>query len=147
MIINKEEKNLLLAGLYEIRIKTKVLLFNYYLPILNKSKLKNKKSKIEKLMKRIEEDNESCVISTIDSLHKSNKQPLRLGIYRHFKGAKYQVLSKSEHTETGETMVVYKALYGEYKIYVRPYNMFISMVDKVKYPDVEQENRFEWIFD
>jgi hypothetical protein len=57
------------------------------------------------------------------------------------------VLGKAEHTETGEIMVVYMALYGEYKTYVRPYNMFVSKVDKEKHSDVKQEYRFEWIKD
>ena len=72
---------------------------------------------------------------------------LRTGVYRHFKGKEYRVLSKAENTETGETMVVYKALYGEFKVYVRPYEMFMSKVDKIKYPNIEQEYRFEWIFE
>ena len=69
------------------------------------------------------------------------------GIYEHFKGNKYKVLNIAEHTETGDKMVVYQALYGENKIYVRPYNMFISKVDIEKYPDVEQEYRFELVED
>lgn len=69
------------------------------------------------------------------------------GIYEHFKGNKYKVLNIAEHTETGDKMVVYQALYGENKIYVRPYNMFISKVDIEKYPDVGQEYRFELVED
>lgn len=66
-------------------------------------------------------------------------------IYRHFKGEKYEVIDVAEHTETGEKMVVYRALYGEYKLYVRPYDMFTSKVDKVKYPNSKQEYRFEFV--
>ncbi len=64
-------------------------------------------------------------------------------VYRHFKGDYYKVITIATHTETEEKMVVYQAMYGERECYVRPLTMFMSDVDHEKYPDVEQEKRFE----
>ena len=63
--------------------------------------------------------------------------------YKHFKGRDYEVLAIATHSETSEKYVVYKALYGSEEIYVRPYKMFASEVDKKKYPDDSQRYRFE----
>ena len=66
------------------------------------------------------------------------------GIYRHFKGSKMLVIAIAKHSETLDKMVVYQHL-DTNEIWVRPYDMFISKVDKEKYPNVEQEYRFELI--
>lgn len=68
-------------------------------------------------------------------------------IVRHFKGNLYEIMDFAIHTETGEKMVVYKALYkdenGERLTFVRPYDMFIEKVDRDKYPQATQEYRLE----
>ena len=64
-------------------------------------------------------------------------------IYKHFKGDLYLVEDVVLHSETKEKLVLYRALYGRGLRYVRPYEMFVSKVDKVKYPDVKQEYRFQ----
>ena len=67
------------------------------------------------------------------------------GVYRHFKGNLYLVVDVAFDSETKEEMVIYRALYGEKALWVRPLKMFLSEVDKEKYPEVTQEYRFELV--
>lgn len=67
--------------------------------------------------------------------------PIRLGLYRHYKGLMYEVIDTARHSETLEPMVVYRALYGERGLWVRPAAMFqeVVMVEGQRLP------RFEWL--
>ncbi len=65
------------------------------------------------------------------------------GVYKHFKGDYYLVEDVATHSETREIYIVYRRLYGEGDLYIRPYDMFLSEVDHEKYPNVEQKYRFE----
>ncbi|PHS33780.1 MAG: hypothetical protein COA92_04575 [Sulfurovum sp.] len=66
---------------------------------------------------------------------------LKIGLYKHYKGNMYEVLMTARHSETEEWMVVYKTLYGDFSIWVRPYDMFVERVEV----DEEFVQRFEYI--
>jgi hypothetical protein len=66
---------------------------------------------------------------------------LKLGRYRHFKGNEYEVLHVAKHSETGEDLVVYRALYGEHGVWVRPLAMFIEEIER----DGRRVRRFEYV--
>ena len=71
-------------------------------------------------------------------------EQIQLGrIYRHFKGDYYLVEALARNSETGEDCVVYRKLYGDGGLWVRPRSMFLSAVDREKYPDAGQTYRFE----
>ena len=57
-------------------------------------------------------------------------QNIKLGKYRHFKGNEYEVLCVAKHSETTEPMVVYRALYGERDVWVRPLSMWNETVER-----------------
>ena len=68
---------------------------------------------------------------------------LEKGLYRHYKGNMYEVFMMAQHSETEEWMVVYKALYGDEGMWIRPYEMFIEEVEV----DGKMISRFEYVGD
>ena len=72
----------------------------------------------------------------------ARRLPLPGEVWRHFKGKDYLIIDIATHTETKEDLVIYRSLYDEYDVHARPVEMFMSPVDKNKYPDSNQEYRF-----
>jgi cyclomaltodextrinase len=70
-------------------------------------------------------------------------QDVRPGRYRHFKGNEYEVLGVAKHSETLEDVVVYRALYGEHGLWIRPVAMFLDTIER----DGRKIRRFEYIGD
>ena len=66
-------------------------------------------------------------------------------VYRHFKGDYYLVEARAFDSETNEALVVYRKLYGDGSLWVRPESMFLSEVDREKYPDCPQQYRFQLV--
>ena len=71
---------------------------------------------------------------------------IQAGVYRHYKGNTYQVLGIAKHSETEEHLVVYRALYGEFELWVRPFDMFCEKVEiggkfVPRFKLIQQKNR------
>ena len=98
-------------------------------------------------------DTEPVIEETKDAVERD----IHVGdIVRHFKREwvsedtseyLYKVLAFASHTETGARLVIYQGMYAPFKICARPYDMFMSEVDREKYPDVKQKYRFEKLED
>lgn len=76
-------------------------------------------------------------------IKQEGRRPVKDEIYRHFKGNFYKIITLARDCDTGEEVVVYQALYGDYGIYVRPLFAFVEVLDKNRYPKAEQIHRFE----
>ncbi len=75
------------------------------------------------------------------------REQLRWKTFRHFNGMLYVVTDIAIHSETNEVFVIYHALGGDFRTCAQPLEIFLSDVDKKKYPDVKQEKRFEMVED
>ena len=62
-------------------------------------------------------------------------------VWTHFKKKDYRIVGIAEHTENKKKFVVYRAMYGGFELYVRPYEMFMSEIDRNKYPNAKQKKK------
>lgn len=65
----------------------------------------------------------------LKELASPNGTIFKLGIYQHYKGPLYQVIGACKHTETGQELVYYRSLYGDYGFWVRPFSMFFENIE------------------
>lgn len=104
---------------------------------------------VKELMEKVQKLNYDVTTLTEEELDLFNRvtylKEHKGTLVRHFKGKFYMIIDIAQHTETGEELVIYKAMYGDYKIFARPIDMFLSKVDKDKYPEADQEYRLEFV--
>lgn len=86
--------------------------------------------------------NNKVEVQNVDNVLNDNRLKIH-GIYKHYKGNLYLLEDVIYHSETGEKMVAYRALYGDQKLWCRPYDMFFEEIDHEKHPEVKQKYRFE----
>lgn len=104
---------------------------------------------VKEVTKKLKENNYDTLTLTMEEFmlwERATDLMNKIGMtVRHFKGGVYIIVGVATHTETDETLVIYKALYGKRETYARPIDMFLEKVDKTKYPDAKQEYRFETV--